>query len=257
MFSFGPIKTNTALAGAVLEVRQPELLRRMKEMHSAWPRQSNWNFLKRVVKYLALKKVATRPALATLGWIARLRGTDHDTFVSGAARGFPGSDFFAKIRRQPAEALVKLLTRKLVRFDASRARARQNCGQALAARLARRLPVPGIDSIRQTWWVLGVLVEEPDVLVQMLWREGFDASRGSSLKPVGERQLIQANRLMDHLVFLPFDLAMPAGELDRMIQLVLDSNALAPAWTTPAVINPQKTFEASSPNLQSRDSRHK
>jgi hypothetical protein len=83
-------------------------------------------------------------------------------------------------------------------------------------------------ALRQTWWVLAILVDEPDPLVQLLWKEGFDATRCCSLQPVGDVELPGCRKLLQHLVFLPFDLAMPAGELDRLVQLVLDSPAQPP-----------------------------
>ncbi len=230
MFSFGPIKTNTALAGAVFEVRQAALLARMERIHQSWPQQSRWTFIKRVCKYALLKKVATRPAMAVLVRLARCFGRTHDGFISSAARGFPGPGFFRKIRQRPAQPLLKLLDRKLSRFDAGQVRARQTCGQGIAQRLARQLPVPGISAIRQTWWVIGVLVDDPVALVEVMWRAGFDATRNCSLKPVGDAELPNANLFLEHLVFLPFGMEMPAGELDRMVTLVLESGAQPPAW---------------------------
>ncbi len=229
MFSFGPIKTNTSLSGAVLEVRQRGLLEVIKRLQAAWPVQPNRAFFSRLIKYFVLKRIASRPGMALLSRLARLAGTSHDAWVARAARGFPGPGFFRKIRRQPSRALLELLHRRLARFDPSTARARQAVGQSMATRLARRFPVPGIAAIRQTWWVLAIEVDEPAPLVEMLWREGFDATQWSSLQPVGEVELSGCSKLLQHLVFLPFDLAMPAGELDRLVRLVLDSPAQPPA----------------------------
>lgn len=228
LFSFGPIKTNTALAGAMLEVRRPDLLGDMRRIQSAWPVQPNRAFFRRLMKYFLLKWVASWPGMALLSRLARLAGTNHDAWVAGAARGFPGPGFFRKIRRQPPTALLKLMRRRLHDHDRSAARARQAMGQGLAARLGRRFPVPGIAAIRPTWWVLAIEVDEPAPLVEMLWREGFDATQCCSLQPVGDVELPGCRKLLQHLVFLPFDLAMPARELDRLIQLVLDSPAQPP-----------------------------
>lgn len=246
-YSFGPIKTNTALAGGVLEIRQEKLHGEMLRRHSRWPRQSRLGFFSRLCRYWLLKRAASRPGLGLIAWLARCFGTSHDAFVAKAARGFPGPGFFRRIRRQPALPLLELLHRKLAGFDPGTVRARQNCGQALAASLARKLPVPGIAAIRQTWWVLSVLVDQPDALVDCLWRAGFDATRACSLKPVGEHRLPAAGQLLDHLVFLPFDLTMPAGELDRMIRLVLDAQVSAPVGLEPAHLSVRAGESVSGP----------
>lgn len=232
MFSFGPIKTNTALAGGVFEVRDPDLLERMRSLQQRWPVWSNQAFLKRILKYAALRRVATRPGMWMLDRAARMGGSTHDTIVARAARGFPGPDFFRKIRRQPAPALLDLICRKLEKYDPARIDAREARGWELARRLSARLPVPGIAAQRPTFWVLTVLADDPQSLVRRLWKEGFDATRCCSLRPVGEQDLPLAQRMLDHLVYLPFDPAIPPAELDRMVRIVLESPVQAPLWWT-------------------------
>src|SRR5262249_55618089 len=48
LFSFGPLKTATALAGGVLVARDPELLARLRLEHERWPVQSYWDYFKRL-----------------------------------------------------------------------------------------------------------------------------------------------------------------------------------------------------------------
>src|SRR3954470_6291977 len=55
LFSFGPIKTATALGGAVVRVREPEVRSRMHELQTAYPIQTRWGYLKRLAKYAAFR----------------------------------------------------------------------------------------------------------------------------------------------------------------------------------------------------------
>ena len=55
MFSFGPIKTATSLGGALLRVRDRQLLRRMRSRQAAYPAQSRPYYLRRLLKYAAMK----------------------------------------------------------------------------------------------------------------------------------------------------------------------------------------------------------
>ena len=80
LFSFGPIKTATALGGAVVEVKDPQLLQRMRAIEASWPRQSRWTYLRRVVRfagllaltnpriYRILDRGLTRRAVTSIEW---------------------------------------------------------------------------------------------------------------------------------------------------------------------------------------------
>ena len=102
MFSFGTIKSSTALGGAILRVRDRELLARMWAAQVMYPVQPRWPYLKRLAKYAMLKALACRPICGLFVRVCRAIGCDYDRMVNRAARGFPGDDFFAQIRRQPS-----------------------------------------------------------------------------------------------------------------------------------------------------------
>ncbi len=71
MFSFGPIKTNTAPGGAVLMVRRPGMLEQMQAAHANWNLQSRAFFARRCLKYGLVKLISTRPVC---GLIYRANG---------------------------------------------------------------------------------------------------------------------------------------------------------------------------------------
>ncbi|HEX5104803.1 MAG TPA: DegT/DnrJ/EryC1/StrS family aminotransferase, partial [Pirellulaceae bacterium] len=55
LFSFGTIKTATALGGALLRVRDRELLARMRAIAADYPLQPRRSYLQRVLKYATFK----------------------------------------------------------------------------------------------------------------------------------------------------------------------------------------------------------
>ncbi len=61
MFSFGSIKTATALGGAMLRVRDPEVLVRMRQYHAQYPVQPRGTFAKKVLKYSMMKVMSYGP----------------------------------------------------------------------------------------------------------------------------------------------------------------------------------------------------
>ncbi len=126
LFSFGSIKTNTALGGAVLFVRDPLLKEKLESNQSRWPVQPNRTYWKRVVKYAIVKTISTWPVAALIRMGFRVAGSSHDSMAAGMAKGFAGEAFFEKIRQQPSRALLSVLARRIRRFDPTFDRAARN-----------------------------------------------------------------------------------------------------------------------------------
>jgi dTDP-4-amino-4,6-dideoxygalactose transaminase len=247
MFSFGPIKTNTALGGSAWIVRRPEYLQRLHRAHERWPINGRWSFAKRLLKYSTVRLVSTRAVAGMIAGFMRWRGTSHDEMATKMARGFPGPKFFDKIRHQPSTPLLKLLARKIQTFDPAAVARRTERGRAITERLRGRVDVLGSQMIEPTYWVLPILVDNPTPLVERLWALGLDATTRSSLVPVNrvlddsgtpvteplasDKLLPQSHFVIGHQVFLPFDLAMPDRVLEAMVDAILQSGATRPART--------------------------
>jgi dTDP-4-amino-4,6-dideoxygalactose transaminase len=227
MFSFGTIKISTALGGAILRIRDRELLARMRAAQAAYPTQGPWSYLKRLAKYAALKALTCRPIGAMFAHTCRAIGCDYDRWVNHAARGFPGDDFFTQIRRQASASLLALLERRLQRYDCQRWEQHTAKGKALAALLQEGVSCPGATAVPHTYWVFPILVEEPDRLMDGLARAGFDATQGHSLcvvAPPRDRPgqgAAAAETILTKVVFLPFYPELPGCESQRMAQTVL------------------------------------
>ena len=222
MLSFGPIKTATALGGAILTFRNESLFDSVRKVQGQWPRQKAWEFQKRAVKF-AFILILTHPVIfGILNRVLQLLGIDHEKAVNGLARGFQGAGFFQKIRHRPALPLLSLLARRISTYSNEQIRARQRCG----ARVAGLLPVesvPGRDALQHTYWVFPYLSDRPEALMHYLWAQGFDATRGQSsmglIEPVnGRREEVQkAQRGFEKLLYLPVYPELQQEELDRLI----------------------------------------
>ena len=243
MWSFGSIKTATALGGAMFSVRDSDLRERMQRSLGQRPVQSRWLFARRIVKY-AMIRFACRP-LPAAGIVNafRILGADHDRFAAELTRGFAGSGFFERIRHRPSLPLQQLLLRRLATYDEHQIERRRLAGQQLVRELDGVLPVLGDEMIDPTFWFFGVLADRPEQLVRSLWRAGFDATNRSSLRRVGGKQedpafvesanaedAMIADKLLKHMVLLPVSGEMPAEEIRRMAQVVRQSGAEPPRW---------------------------
>jgi len=229
MFSFGPIKTATALGGGILRVRDAELLARMRSRQAEYPVQGRGAYLRRLLKYALLKAFSVRPVVKIVVGFCRVIHYDYDRMINGAVRGFAGPGFFRRIRQRPCPALLSLLKRRLRSYDLRRLERRTAHGELLAKLLGERVIRPGAKLAAHTHWVFPILVDDPDRVVQRLQRAGFDATQGQSLcvvpPPEGRRQL-QAQAADDVLaktVYLPMYPELPRRALQNMAAAVLEA----------------------------------
>lgn len=231
MFSFGSIKTASAVGGAVLRVRDPGLLAKMRRVQERWPVQSRCHYAGRLLKALCLVFLGHPLVYGLLARGCELSGRDLDGVVNGTVRAFPVSgdatgELFGRIRRRPSAPLLALLARRLRTFDAGRLARRARSGE----RVARRLSVvshPGRLAPSRTHWLFPVVVSDPEELVSALRGRGFDVSRvTSSVAPVPATPDLQrlipkeANRMMSRLVFVPVYPELPDKYLDLLASVV-------------------------------------
>jgi dTDP-4-amino-4,6-dideoxygalactose transaminase len=230
MFSFGPIKTATALGGGLLRVGDQETLAAMKEKLAKQPRQSRWSYCRRLLKYAGMKLLSTRPIYSLIFRAWQALGRDLDRLVNGAVRGFAGPDFFRRIRKQPSVPLLALIHRRVAKFDPARIARRTHLGEHLLARIGGSFISPGFASDEHSYWVFPVLADDSPRLIAALREAGFDASAAHSMcvvQPPADRpaqRATNAERILPRIVFLPLYNQFYESELDRMAD-VLESVA--------------------------------
>jgi dTDP-4-amino-4,6-dideoxygalactose transaminase len=222
MFSFGPIKSATALGGAVSTVRDPDLATALRARQDAWPAAGGGEFRRRLAKYLVLASFAHPRVLA---WLARRR--DLDTLLNQAVRSFRGRDLLAAIRRRPSRALLRLLARRLESVPRAWFERRRQLGDELRAHLHGRVGLVGRPDAVQTHWVLPVLCDNPAELQAHLRGAGFDATRRATLAPLGG-DLPRLRRSFDRLLYLPFAPEHRAGDRRRLVEVVHRYGRLPP-----------------------------
>ncbi len=226
MFSFGPIKTATALAGGVLRVKDRSILERMRAAHAGWPEQSRGGYAKRILKYGLLKSI-TQPILYS-GFVHACRtfGTTHDAVIQSTVRGFKGGDFFQKIRHRPSPPLLSLMRRRFARGSEKRVQRRTARSRQLIDAVGRGLEFPGGAALLHTYWVFTVLSSRPDDLVRDLRAAGFDATRVATMSALSapadrpELEPREARALLARIVYLPVYPEMPPARVDRMASIV-------------------------------------
>lgn len=226
MFSFGPIKTATALGGGLLFFRDTALREKADTIQNAWPRRSQSNFLKRILKYAMICSIFNRPIYGIFVALCNLLGTTHEQIIGRNVRGFAGSDFFSQMRQRPSLALLALIRRRLKRFDPVKIIERQR----LAERVIARLPdecLLGKDANNHSFWVFPISSKNPDGLVRFLWKRGFDATRGqSSMVVVGDSMKVpEAIKAYKKLLYLPIYPEVRDRDIEKLLDAIQDFGA--------------------------------
>src|SRR5215210_7148486 len=231
MYSFGTLKTSTALGGAVLLVRDREVLARMRGIQASYPLQSRGGYLKKLLEVLGLVAVSRpRPYGLLAGACTRL-GSDIDALVNRVVRGFPSGEpaamFFRRLRQGPSAPLLAMLSRRLRTFDGQRLARRASSAERLASRLRVGDLHPGRHSLQRTHWLFPVVVADPEALILGLRGHGLDASQATSgiavvEAPPGRSSPAEASLMMSGIVFLPAYPGIPLQAFNVMAVLVND-----------------------------------
>ena len=229
MYSFGTLKTSTALGGAVLSVRDREVLGRMRDIQASYPVQRRATYLKKLLKALSLVAVSHPRPYGLLARGCTKLGSDLDAVVNGVVRGFPlresEATFLRRLRQRPSAPLVAMLSRRLKTFDGERVARRAKAGEHFARSLRVEELHPGRRSLERTHWLFPVVVADPEALILALRERGLDASQATSSiavvgAPAGRSSPSEALQMMSDLVFLPVYPELPSHAFEIMADIV-------------------------------------
>ena len=225
MFSFGPIKTATALGGGVLRFSDANLGRRVRERMQQWPRQSNYEFFVRLVKYSLLILLSYRATFTLFISLLKLFRIDYDHQISRSVRGFASGEFLAKIRRQPSGPLIALLERRISNYPPERVAERRRLARQ-ALELLEKVEVPGRENHDHTFWVFPILCDDPEGMRQHLAANGCDATCGTSsmiivLPPdILHSTPVKSQHAFSRLLYLPIYPGVRRRELQRLADAI-------------------------------------
>jgi perosamine synthetase len=226
-FSFGTIKFATALGGALLRVRDPQLADRLRQIQSTYPIQDSQKYFRRLLKYFGLKLLSSREGFSLLIWGCRRLGMDYDRLLNQSVKGFPRDELISHLHHQPCAPLLSLLRRRLDRYTEDRLASHTQRGQHLLRLLQETCPeiqVPGSVTMPHSHWVVPILAEDPIQAIATLAGVGFDATQGQSLSVVEppathpEWEPRNTRAVLKHLLYLPCYAGMNDGNLAAMTQ---------------------------------------
>ena len=244
MYSFGALKTCTALGGALLTVKDAGLRARMLTMQSRWQWQGSRAYAAVVLKFLAFRLI-TRPIPYALIALAYRR--NFDQLVNSSVRAFRRGSLLPQLELQPSAPLLATLAHRLRTFDSARLRRRARAGESLAAHLPDDVRLLGTHMASRTHWLFPVVSAQPDSLIRASRRVGIDAARAASsvtvVDPPADRpesEALAARKMMRAIVFLPAYPELPPRARARLVAAIAGATAKphAQAEAAPREVRP-------------------
>ena len=208
LFSFGTIKSATALGGAMITVRDADLRSALASYRNQQEIHPQSQFAKKVCKS-ALLKIITTPWCFGLLWSVSCRlGIDFDRLLNASVRGFSGGQFFDRIRRQPPQALLDLLQRRISQDRSAYFAQRGQMVHTLYQHLPKEVSLLGHLGHHHSSWIIPINVPDPNKLTQFLRLHGYDATCQSSSMQVitphqGYEEAKQAQSSFTEVLYLP------------------------------------------------------
>ena len=234
-FSFGTIKTATALGGSVNLFRDADLRDRVCASYARLPFRATTEFSKRLLKYGGAH-VIMRPDIwgaLVRTWRGALGRQHFDETVTYLSRGFPGPDLLDLIRHQPSTALLAVMLRRFKNFDPNKLERRiERCEELRVLIESESLPgvrMPGASAKYHTYWLFPVCYDgDKKALCQRMLTAGFDATATATQlgtidqwimeQPDASRRLapVEMKEVMGKVVYLPVTSEMPLWGVKKL-----------------------------------------
>jgi perosamine synthetase len=235
LFSFGPIKTATALGGALIRVKPQPLRDKMWDIQSAYPVQPDATQRKRIIQFMGLKVVTSRPVLGGIYRFYHARGRDYEDSLADRVRDVAPLKTAKNLRFQPSATMLHLMNRRLRQFGIESVQQRKGKGERLRSLLGNAVVQPAQANAHHDYWVFPLLVSDPRKFIAGLRAEGFDAAdlpRSQHIAAPQDRpelEPVTAAGAMRDLIVIPCYDTMPDTELVRQAGVIRRIAAQVPA----------------------------
>jgi len=216
LFSFGLIKTNTCLTGAMICFNNQLIYENVKLLNQQLPVQATRKYLGKIFKALAVKVITLKWIYTLLYAITQRLHKDFDAVLAGFTKGFPGENVMEKIKFRPCYANLRLLHKRThVANDKSIIHRME-----IALKILEKIPITmkiGLLNQHHSHWVIPIVSENPTALITSLREKGIDATaKASSLINIMDGNKVGKNGdlNLEDLVYLPIDKAVVNGLKD-------------------------------------------
>jgi hypothetical protein len=146
--------------------------------------------------------------------------------TNAMSRGFPGAELIKQIRFRPRAANLRLLIRRVERYDNEAQRLRTISGWDFLSRMPSYVQIASggdpDEPERSTFWLFPMNCRDPKVVSDILQAQGFDAALGTSqMRATGDATSTpQCHAFMSQVLYLPVYPEMNDDSRDRFIAVM-------------------------------------
>tara|TARA_B100001093_G_scaffold204546_1_gene196640 strand:- start:147 stop:1343 length:1197 start_codon:yes stop_codon:yes gene_type:complete len=224
LFSFGTIKSITALGGAIAFIKKPELQKAIKTSLRYYPKIKDSEFLVKALKYLMLKILGKPSIYGLFISTMRLFGVDYDKAIISTVRMVKDGDLLNSIRKDISNSQLRYLLYRLKDMKEDHLLKRIQAGNYVKEKLVN-VNVHGVNNNTHSYWLFPIRISNRSDVVKSLRDEGFDATFIST-------QLIaisssdsgyvpsECKKYMDSTIYLPVYGSIPKSALDCLISVL-------------------------------------
>lgn len=218
LFSFGPLKTSSAIQGGIAVIRESDLHDGMTSALDSYPQQSSFAYAGRITRFLLIKVLSYTTVYGLIVRGLNAIGSDHEQLIHRVTKSTrQGGTLLKALRLQPCGALVEVLSHKIGR-SLEHIEARTRAGTELVGSLGPSVVLSGRHQEANAYWAIVVLPTNTLRFKEYLRKHGFDAL--SPRLVAVDREAEPGARALEDSVMLPFSPRMPMHELRRLGELV-------------------------------------
>jgi len=233
LFSFGTIKYNTALNGAITVVRNNDVLyRKMKYIQDLYPMQLTSTYLKKCLKMSAML-LALNSTAGTWCIQSFARSTGYNAKEKAVAfiRGFPtDGEFLPKFRYQVCNTLLANMALRMHSFDNEYMSRRMAVLKKAQDKLMQAgIQVPGHPCENRSFWLFPIVVPDIPLCYNGLIARGVDAYLGATQlrviqPPSGSKyeEIVTTQEYFDKILYLPLHKEVPDHIIDEIVKRTIE-----------------------------------
>ena len=168
-FSFGSIKHYTSLGGAVVGVKNPGILKKMRAKVEQYTVQSQWTYFKKLTSYSILMAAGFNNAF--LNWFFvnsfHLLGLPYKEYMISLLRSFPGGVALSKqnLQQQPSAMLLRFLLHRLKHINEKDFHHIKLKGDFVSENLPENVFVPGKKADKNSYWLFPLVVVSSSLMI--------------------------------------------------------------------------------------------
>lgn len=217
LFSFGPMKTATALQGAAAIVRDPVLSIEMKNEMDTFHTQPTWRYFLRIVRFGAMS-MATPPLIyGSVIHVLKAFRVNHENLIHTSTKSLSNVATKRWLRARPCYALLRVIELR-VKESNDGIKLRIEKGSIIHEAIGSAIDLVLRGRTPNNYWMIPILIDDPESFKKALRSEGFDvlSSRLGSV----ENANVPGASTYERMVMLAFSPTMPVEELLRQAQVL-------------------------------------